>query len=440
MRSVPVLSSSLLTSLGFFAAILAAGCSSNSDGAAGAANGQGGSGGAGPTGPKACGADWAAECARQQCDATDAAWTDCKINGWSGYVAAPHCAPSSATGHAGDDAALCAPGLDEGIQVHFGPANYDDPAEVAKYVLEPGGETYDCAFEMTPDQPGKYLGQYIARSRPGAHHVQMTYASGADTTPAGTSRPCNLVADLLGTASTSIAFSQTSELNVPDLAIPKPADASDAGGLDFEGSAAPMDADRKLQLLAHYLNTTTEPILKESWFNFYYRDAADVKAALYTISLISSGIAAPPHAKSTFRRSMMTDVDRDVKFLQGHSHTGSDRISIWHAPAGGALRQVYESYDPQEPAYLEYSPFVKNTAPDASTRSPGGVSGSLLLKAGDSLVWECEFDNQSDRVIGDGDPNPVGFGQMCYTYGAFAVPLGETGANWIAGATTPTTL
>jgi hypothetical protein len=63
-----------------------------------------------------------------------------------------------------------------------------------------------------------------------------------------------------------------------------------------------------------------------------------------------------------------------------------------------------------------------------------------LLKAGDSLVWECEFDNQLDRVVTDGDPNPAGFGQMCYTYGAFAVPLGQPGSNWIAGATAPTTL
>ena len=89
--------------------------------------------------------------------------------------------------------------------------------------------------------------------------MQMTYAGAADTTPSGTTRPCNVIADLLGTASTSIAFSQTAELNVPDLTTAKPADATDAAGLDFEGSAAPMDADRMLQLLAHYLNTTTEP-------------------------------------------------------------------------------------------------------------------------------------------------------------------------------------
>lgn len=418
--------------LGLAAALLASGCSSGTGAGPGAAGGPVGGGDA------KCGADWAAECQRQGCSPTNAAWSDCKINGWSGYVAAPHCAVTS--GHPGDDAALCAPGPDEGIQLHLGPTNYDDPAEVQKYMLEPGGETYDCVFDKTPDVAGKYFGQYVERSRPGAHHVQMTYANAGDTTPAKTTRTCNLITDLLGTAGSFIAIAQTAALDVPDLSTPKPDGATDSGGLDFEGSAAPMDQNRMLQLLAHFLNTSSDPILKEAWFNFYYRDPANVKAALYSISLISSGISAPPHQKTTFRRSSMTDVDRDVKYLQGHSHVGSDRFSMWQAPAGGTLNKIYESYDPLEPTNLEFSPFVKNAAPDPTGRKAGGISGSLALKAGDSLVWECEFDNQTDTLIGDGDPNPKSFGQMCYIYGAFAVPLGQPGANWIAGATAPTTL
>jgi hypothetical protein len=385
-----------------------------------------------------CGADWAAECRRQNCDPSEAAWQSCKINGWSSYVAAPHCDANS--GYAGDDEALCVPAADEGLQLHFGPADYDDPAEVTKYVLEPGGETYDCTFDSTANVAGKYAGQYVARSRPGAHHVQMTYAAPADTTPAKTTRACNLGVDLLGTANTFMAIAQSSELSTPDLTIPKPEGVADDGGLDFEGSANPLEAGRMLQLLSHYLNTSDQPILKEAWFNVYYRDVSDVKAALYTISLISGGISVPPHSTETFRRSCSTDVERDVKYLQGHSHLGNNRISIWHAGGEGQKSKVYESYDPLEPATLAFSALVKNRVPDPTRQIAGGASGPLLLGAGDSLVWECEFDNQTDNTVGDGDPNPKFFGQMCYTYGAFAAPLGEAASNWVCGATMPTAL
>ena len=388
--------------------------------------------------PKAeCSADWVTECKRQGCDSTDPAWSDCKINGWASYVPAPHCDASS--GQAGDDQALCAPATDDGIQLHFGPGDYDDPTEVAKYMLEPGGESFDCTFDQTPDVEGRYFGQYVERSRPGAHHVQLTYAGDA-TVQAKTSRTCNLATDLIATAGTFMAIAQTSALEVPDLTIPKPAGADDAGGLDFEGSANPMAPARMLQVLSHYLNTTDQPILKEAWFNLYYRDPSEVRSALYTISLLGSGISLPPHSTTTVRRSCSTDVDRDVKYLQGHSHVGNKRFSIWHAASGAAEDRVYESYDPLEPANLAFSPLVINHDPDPTKQLAGGASGSLLLHAGDSLVWECEFDNQTDKTVGDGDPNPAFFGQMCYTYGAFAVPLGETATNWACGAAEPSTL
>lgn len=367
----------------------------------------------------------------------DASWSDCKINGWTSYFAPPHCDASS--GEPGDDQALCEPTPDEGIQLHFGPADYDDPAEVANYTLPPGGESFDCTFEKTPDEAGRYFGQYVERSRPGAHHVQLTYAADMAAT-AHTSRACNILTDLVATAGTFMAIAQSPALDVPDLTIPKPEGADDAGGLDFEGSANPMDPDRMLQVLSHYLNTSDKPLLKEVWFNLYYRDPAEVRSALYTISLLSSGIRIPAQSTAIVRRSCSTDVDRDVKYLQGHSHAGSQRFSIWHAAAGSIEAKVYEAYDPLEPANLAFSPLVKNRAPDPAIRVAGGASGALLVKAGDSLVWECEIENSSSNTIADGDPNPEAFGQMCYTYGAFAVPLGEPATNWACGAATPSTL
>ncbi len=390
----------------------------------------------------ACGPSWEAECTSQHCDPADPAWSDCKINGWASYVAPPLCPVKS--GMAGDDSALCVPSPEEGMQIHLGPSNYDDPDELATYTLAPSGESYDCAFEDTPAQSNLYVGQYVERSRPGAHHVQLTYAVAGDTTPSGTTRPCNLVTDLIETAGTFMAIAQTAELNVPDLSTPRPAGAPDVGGLDFEGSALPLPPSQSLQVLAHYLNTTEEPVLKEAWFNLYFRDPLQVTASLYGISLLGSGIKLPPHTTTTVRRSCQTDVDRSVKYLQGHSHVGSDRVSIWHAAAGGDAgpveTKVYESYDPLEPVDLAYNPFVTNPLPNPTSHAAGGASGPLLLKAGDSLVWECEFENDTDSTIGDGDPNPQAFGQMCYTYGSYAVPVGQPASLWLCGPSTQSTL
>jgi hypothetical protein len=272
--------------------------------------------------------------------------------------------------------------------------------------------------------------------------LQLTYAPAGDTTAAGTLRPCGL-ADLAGTLGTFMAIAQSPELDVPDLRIRRPDGAADAGGLDFEGSAAPVDPGRNVELFSHFLNTSDENILKEAWFNLYYRDVADVKNALHGISMISGGINVPAGTTANFRRSCDTNVPRTVKYLQGHSHVGQERFTMWRAPAGQpATEQLYESYDPLEPTNLAFSPFIKNVEPDAATRRPGGASGSLVFQPGDSLVWECEFRNDSSAPFLDGGPsaNPGTGGQMCYTFGLVAVPVGEPAGNWICGANSPSML
>jgi hypothetical protein len=356
------------------------------------------------------------------------------INGWHGYVAPKYC--NAKTGNAGDDVALCAPAPSEGIQIHFGPSNYDDPAEVAKFMLKPGEEVTECAFMKTPSDEGKFFGQYIGRSRPGSHHLQLEYAAPADKNRKnGEIGPCGSILQ-----TQFIAIAQTPSFDIPDLeATEHTKDAPEGGGLDLEGSAAPMEPGRMMEMTAHFINTTDKPILREAWINLYFQDPAKVKQVLHPIAMISLGINVKPHSTGTLRRACTTPVDRKVKYLQGHSHVGTQRFSIWHAHASdGSLDKIYESYDPLDPALINYEPFIDNEAPDAKQKLPGGSSGELMLKAGDSLVWECEFENKSDVTVTDGDP--LDGGQMCYTFGGFAVAKGEQGANWQCFASSATKL
>ena len=407
-------SESLRAALATLCMLFAVGCSS----------------GEGDEGPESsCGDDWLAACRAAGCNPGDAAWQGCRINGWTGYVAPPHCQAS--TGFAGDDAALCAPDPEKGMQLHYGPAG---SADIARWVIEPGKESMECLFVRAPSTADLYIGQMIGRSRPGAHHLQLSYATAADDSmPEGEVDRCgNMIQTQF------IAIAQTPELDVPDLATPRPPAASDAGGLDFEGSATRIQAGRMFELTVHFLNTGSEPLLKEAWVNLYYRTAAEVARPLEPITMISTGINVPPLSSGVvFRRSCSTATPRTIKYLQGHSHKGMRRFTAWqHAAATNSLTKVYENYDPVEPATLLYSSLSTNPQPNPDLELAGGTSGPLELAAGDSIVWECEFDNPTAQAVIDGGPGQGG--QMCYTFGGYVSPDAST--NWVCIATTPSGL
>ena len=60
---------------------------------------------------------------------------------------------------------------------------------------------------------------------------------------------------------------------------------------------------------------------------------------------------------------------------------------------------------------LEYNSVVKNPAPDAASKTEGGWSGVLDLKAGDKIEWFCDVVNQQDSVLRF--TNQTYLGEMC---------------------------
>src|SRR5262245_52534967 len=84
------------------------------------------------------------------------------------------------SGYPGDEYCLLPPPEGKGIQIHFGPKNYKDMAEVAKYIINPGEEFNTYAVANVPDfgTQTKYF-QYIKISmRPGSHHLINNLISG----------------------------------------------------------------------------------------------------------------------------------------------------------------------------------------------------------------------------------------------------------------------
>jgi hypothetical protein len=378
-----------------------------------------------------CGPGWREACDAAGCSLTDPLWADCRLNGWSGYVAPETCALDVATGYAGDDQALCPPAPDDGFQLRFGPLDYADAAEVGKHRILPGTSNIECVYLELPIGESRYLGQLVGRVRPGVHHTQLRFVSETPTSGSD-SEFC------LPFGGEHVHMGQAPRFSVPDLSVPSPdPSASDLGGLDFEGGAIALEPGRVLAFELHYINATDTPILREGWINFYYQDPDLVRSELKALQLIGTGIFVAPHSTGTVRRSCATDRPRRVTHLQGHSHEGATRFSMWvHRAATSALSLVYESYDPLEPALLAYSGAVDNADPDPSTRRDGGFSGNLMLEAGDSLVWECEIENSGSTPIIDGGPNANG-DQMCYVFGNFVTGDPEGDATWGCGASEP---
>src|SRR4051812_20498699 len=73
---------------------------------------------------------------------------------------APLC-PVNSNGHDGDDLAICQPAsFEEGMLLHYGPKDYNDPAEIAKYMLGPFGEQENCVYIRTTNTEPVYIKRF----------------------------------------------------------------------------------------------------------------------------------------------------------------------------------------------------------------------------------------------------------------------------------------
>src|SRR5262245_22725346 len=74
------------------------------------------------------------------------------------------------SGFSGDDSCLQAPAAADGMQLHYGPSDYDDPDDVARFTLAPGEEVDKCLFLKTPNTEDVYYSTIHGTLRPGSHH------------------------------------------------------------------------------------------------------------------------------------------------------------------------------------------------------------------------------------------------------------------------------
>jgi hypothetical protein len=323
-------------------------------------------------------------------------------------------APGSCNLHTdfpGDDTCLPRPDPSEGIQIHVGPSDYTDPADVNRFVMQPGDESSECWSFHTPNAEDFYYQSFELRGRPGTHHIidtmyktELTDGGFTLCRDGGVGVSPDILSNLPGASKPYIARQPVAPENahIANLIPPH----------------TPTQADM------HYFNLTGAPILREFWLNIYSVPKAQVTAASLQIrgmgGLSWTRTPIPPLTHNVYQYSCPISADGRVTELLGHTHAHGIRETAWiRDPTTSARVKVFEQFDYKEPQIFYYDTVAKN--PAFTANRPGAFTGVLDVKAGDALDWECEVNNDSDKSLTY--TNEVQTGEMCNIWGQTVGPL-----------------
>jgi hypothetical protein len=306
------------------------------------------------------------------------------------------------SGWAGDETCIPAPPPDQGIQIHVGPKNYEDMAEVARYVMHPGEESSECWTFHTPNKEDVWYQTYELSGRPGTHHIINTMyrtekTDGGFTVCAdpGTGTSGDIIDNLPG----------ASKAYMPrGIVAPENADM---------GRKIPPNTPSQADM--HYYNFTDKDILREFWMNIYFVDMAKVKRQADQIRAMGGlSYAIAPGTNETYKYECPVSGNGQILSLLGHYHAHGKHFTASIRRTGGMVEKVFEMYDFMDPAQFQYDTVSMN--PMFSATAAGAVSGKLEIKNGESIMWDCNILNDSDAILTY--TNEVKTGEMCNLWGS----------------------
>ena len=316
----------------------------------------------------------------------------------------------------GDELCIEAPPVDKGFQVHIGPTNYDDPDELAKFVIDAGGETNDYYFVKSANADDIFFYKRNYRMRPRSHHlivseVKQDHADGWNT-PVSPASSASAGAPAPTGPATGFDVGRRLGGTQNDLKD------NPLGGVippENEGIGMPLSAHTQLSVNLHHFNSGDHAILREAWVNFWYIDGANVtREAKEMFAVGGAGMAIKPGEHTTLHYTCDIQEDGRVLTMYGHRHAHNVRFSSWRT-RDGVQDLVYQGFNWQEPMVLEFSSLITNPAPDTPNQKEGGWNGPLDLKKGDVIEWECEVNNTGDKTLNF--TNETVDGEMCILVG-----------------------
>jgi hypothetical protein len=292
------------------------------------------------------------------------------------------------SGFDGDDFCINPPPADQGFQLHIGPSDYANPDPM--YILEPGQESTDNFPAVSGNTSNIHFLFRQFRMRPGAHHMIVT--AGGTAGGGGTE----------GFGGRRIATANASQ-------------DSPVGGIiapENEGVGIPLSPSSSLNVSLHSINVTEEPIIREIWVNFWYRDSSKVTEEAEQLFATGDVTFQVQPGADVILGPYSCDIEAAGRMLwfYGHRHANNKRFSAWRV-RNGQRDLFYEGFDWEETLLLEYTSLIANPVADRSTETEGGWSGILDLQPGDKLEWECHVVNQQDTTLRFS--NNTYTGEMC---------------------------
>jgi hypothetical protein len=302
------------------------------------------------------------------------------------------------SGYAGDDMCLAPPDPEKGFQLHYGPADYASAGDVAPFLLQPNDESVDCFFQKTPNAKDVYVSGLQFYMRPGSHHLLVN--ANATNQPDGFG-VCGLYDQAVG----GLGASQTPK--VDNLADPAP---------ENQGLAIKVAANTQAVINFHVIDSGNEPLLREAWLNYFYMDPSQVKGISGGVGLVGGlGFYITPGTNQTYTYSCSPERPVRVLSLASHMHVHATRMTVWKV-SGTQKTLVYQSFDWANPPAFRYDSVTHNPETDLATRTPGAISGPLVVDPDESLEWECAINNTSDQILTF--RNEVNTGEMCLLGGS----------------------
>lgn len=327
--------------------------------------------------------------------------------------------PALESGFDGDELCILPPDPGTGMHMHVGPTDYDDPDQIAEFIVPPGAEPTDYyIFHAGNEEPIQFYKQHY-RMRPGSHHL-IIHVVGGDV---GEARWLGERPSAAGYEGIQIGGTQRSNFDFPPGGVIPPEDAD---------LARPVGVNQGMVFEWHYVNSTEKAILREGWVNFMNTES-DSPSLLGGLFMIGWQFSVPPGARQVL--SQITGPDElqapmRIVSVFGHRHASTERFTAW-VHRDGERTLIYEDYDWAEPAELVYNSVIDNGTPDPGTFTPGGFSGILEINPGDQLEWECEVLNTGTEALTFG--NEVYTKEMCNVFGSMA---GGTSPIWFSRPST----
>jgi hypothetical protein len=265
------------------------------------------------------------------------------------------------SGYQGDEYCLPPPDPSEGIQIHVGPASYDDPDAVAPFLVDVGKENVACFNAAIPGSDFFYLRQ-VNHMRTGSHHMLITVRNDTTLQP-GPSSACDITGGLA-----SIPGSQTPTREFPDKLGP-----------EDEGIGRYLPQSNMAAFQLHYINTMSEPELREAWVNLYKKPEAEVTQRLQSVFMVGDfAINIAPHTQQTTTLDFTPTLPSETRVfeLNAHIHAHTQGFTVWKIH-GGQEDVIYQSFNWEDPLENTYNSIVHNPAqPHAG---PGRCQGRRAL-------------------------------------------------------------